>query len=49
MSFENYVLEALERALAMDISEYVLGQAVNDQAALMAHVGSDQWGESGQD
>lgn len=42
MSYENYVLEALERVLALEISEVELGRTVSDQALAMAHANFDQ-------
>jgi hypothetical protein len=42
MSFENYVLEAIDRVLDWEISADALGQAVSAQAALMAHIRPEQ-------
>ena len=44
MSFENYVLEAVERVLNMDYSDDQLSQAVIDHAAFLAKLSVDQWG-----
>lgn len=43
MSFENYVLEAVDRVLSMDYSDYQLSQAVVDHAAYLAKLPVDQW------
>lgn len=42
MSYENYVLEALERVLALEISEFDLGRTVGDQALALARASFDQ-------
>lgn len=44
MSFENYVLEAVDRVLSMDYSDDQLGHAVVDHAAYLAKLPADQWG-----
>lgn len=45
MSFENYVLDAIERALAWDLEELELGRVVCSHAAALAKIQSDQdWG-----
>ncbi len=42
MSYKIYVLEAIERALALDIAEEELGRVVCSHASAMANVPSDQ-------
>ena len=42
MSYESYVLEAIERALALEIAEEELGRVVCSHASAMANVPSDQ-------
>ena len=42
MCFENYILEAIERVLAWEVSDEALSRAVTNQAALMARISPDQ-------
>lgn len=43
MSFENYVLEAIDRVLSMGYSDDQLSQAVIDHATFLAKLPVDQW------
>lgn len=38
MTFEYYVLEAIDRVLAWELPDYELGRAVSDQAAMLARI-----------
>jgi hypothetical protein len=42
MTFEYYVLEAIERVLFWELPDYDLGRAVSDQAAVLARIGPEQ-------
>ncbi len=42
MTFEYYVLEAIERVLTWELADYELGRAVSDQAAVLARIGPEQ-------
>lgn len=42
MSYQNYLLDAIDQILAWDISEEAFAGAVKDQACLMARINLDE-------
>lgn len=44
MPFQNCLIPALERVLAWDIPDEACGQALSDQAGLLAGIDPEQYG-----
>lgn len=47
MEFQDFIIDAIDRVLSLDIPDDFIGQVVNDHANLMAHGNyEDGWGLS---